>query len=639
MIGRLLWKPVRYGLQLVGAGTITGGLLCYYYDDIKALKSHYQDAKKNRVLVIPFDRINVHERSSRRSSLSSWTDGTEYEIGELVRLLHTAASDPDIKAVYATFGARNSRMGWAHLEELRGALMVIQQAHRRHAEPNLLKTQQVIPKVQPKPIFGYADNGVCLQQYYLMTACTDIHLQKACGELHIYNGALSPQYYIRDWLQKNGVQVHVFKQGFYKTAPNFFTHRRMDQYQAHNVGSIQEGIEADVGNTIVEARSKALFTGWIEKNGGMNLYKRIFNVGTLSAETAWKAGLVDYVPKCDPLPTLLKKGEAEIQMSPTETPAGKFPQDAKTISLEEYANQKRRTWTRDYITSTVRGFFSGASSGSDNNKKPLAIVHINGIIGDSQAETIVDSVTDLDKSNTAAIVLRVNSSGGTLPACERIKNALDATGLPITVSMGNTAASGGYYVSTVADRIWASRKTITGSIGVFGARVDLSKAAAKHGISTDTVPSSSDLAGTNQPFLPMNHKMKENLSNTMDRYYEVFTDTVKEGRGLEDVEKVAGGRVWLGEDALNIGLVDAIGGMYRAVAYAKREYGASEDVIVLPKKNAAWKDFTKGPSLANIWRNAGNGVGVFLATDDETVVKCLLDQAEIPASWLWDAEW
>ena len=632
MIGQLLWKPVRYGLQLVGAGTVTGGLLFWYSEDIKSVFSHYKDNTSNRVLVIPFDRLNITERQHKTSL--SWEDDS-YEIGELVDLIHTAASDPSISAVYATFGARNGSMGWAHLEEVRNALMVVQQAHRRHAEPNLLKTQQVVPRILQKPIFCYADNAVCLQQYYLMTACTDIHLQKACGELHIYNGVLSPQFYIRDWLQKKGIQVHVFKQGAYKTAPNFFTHRRMDQFQSMNVSSIQNGIEQDVGNTIVEARSKALFAGGTERSVG-DIYKRMVNAGTLSAEMAWKAGLVDYVPKCNPLPALLKKkkGHADEQINSHETSAAKFPEDAKTVTLAEYAKQKRHTWARDRIAKMISSSVSGGGG-----KKPVAVVHINGIIGDSQAERILDSLANLDKSNTAALVLRVDSSGGTLPACERIKNAVAATELPVTVSMGNTAASGGYYVSAMADRILASRKTITGSIGVFGARVDLTKVAERHGITADTVNSASDLAGTNHPLLPMNRKMKENLSEMMDRYYEVFKDTVKEGRGLEDVESVAAGRVWLGDQALNIGLVDAVGGLYRAVAHAQREYNASDDIIVLPEQKGAWADLTKpSPSFASMLRNVST-TGAFLAADDQTAVQCLMDQVEIPSSWLWDAGW
>jgi len=225
-----------------------------------------------------------------------------------------------------------------------------------------------------------------------------------------------------------------------------------------------------------------------------------------------------------------------------------------------------------------------------------------GLIGDSQAELILDSLSELNSSNTAALVLRVDSSGGTLPACERIKNAVSATGLPVAVSMGNMAASGGYYVSANADRIWASRKTITGSIGVFGARLDLSKAASRHGLTVDTV-GSSELAGTDHSLLPMNHQMKENLSNAIDRYYTIFTNTVKEGRGLTNVEDVAGGRVWLGEEALGAGLVDAVGGMYRAVAYAQREYDASDEVVGLPKQRSSLEDFQKTPSTMSLLKN------------------------------------
>jgi signal peptide peptidase SppA len=196
-----------------------------------------------------------------------------------------------------------------------------------------------------------------------------------------------------------------------------------------------------------------------------------------------------------------------------------------------------------------------------------------------------------------AVVLRVDSPGGALTACETIFQEIQdlPKDVGVVVSFGNVSASGGYYISSNAKRIFASPTTITGSIGVFMLRVDLRGLAKQYGITFDSVVDSvatSDTSGSFDPFSPLNHRMKDNFSDFSDRAYLRFKTLVGVGRkmDLDMVETVAQGRVWTGEQAKQIGLVDELGGLDRAIAYCQRNYTASGQATVVswPPKQSLW---------------------------------------------------
>lgn len=221
---------------------------------------------------------------------------------------------------------------------------------------------------------------------------------------------------------------------------------------------------------------------------------------------------------------------------------------------------------------------SNSKNGIDDKKKEkIALLHVDGAIGDDVARKLVYSIRKIRQDDTIkCIVLRVSSPGGSLFACETISQELKSLKVPIVVSFGDVAASGGYYISSYADRIFANYKTITGSIGVFSIRMDLSGLAKKYGINVQHV-STSDLAGTYNTFYPMTKKMKILLSDTTDRYYDQFKLIVSEGRNLsiDDVQYLARGRVYTGNEAKTNGLIDEIGGLHRAIIYAQHTYCTS----------------------------------------------------------------
>jgi protease-4 len=210
----------------------------------------------------------------------------------------------------------------------------------------------------------------------------------------------------------------------------------------------------------------------------------------------------------------------------------------------------------------------------------VAVLYAEGAIVDEGADGIVEGkiLKTIKKiyedDDVKAVVFRVNSPGGSADASEQIWHAmkmLQDKGLPVVVSMGDYAASGGYYISCNADYIYAEPTTLTGSIGIFGTVPNLSKIREKIGLDVDAV-STNKHSGltTNAVTKGMNPQEMALMQNMVERGYDLFTRRCAEGRGMtqDEIKKIGEGRVWLGKDALEIGLVDGLGNIDDAVAKA-----------------------------------------------------------------------
>ena len=190
-----------------------------------------------------------------------------------------------------------------------------------------------------------------------------------------------------------------------------------------------------------------------------------------------------------------------------------------------------------------------------------------------------------------AVVLRVNSPGGSADASEQIHHAvqtLQAKGLPVVVSMGDYAASGGYYISCEADYIYAEPNTLTGSIGIFGTIPNMKKLREKIGLDVDCVTTNRHSAmNSNLVLHGMNPEEQKIMQDMIERGYDLFTRRCAEGRHLtqDSIKAIGEGRVWLGQDALNIGLVDALGNMDDAIKKAA-QLAETEDyqLVYYPEK-------------------------------------------------------
>ena len=586
---------------------------------------------EHKILVIPFHRLILKDQVEQdwsASSLLLTSDREEerpmeLELKELVDIIHNASSDPNIVGLYGIFG-HDSKLplaGWADLEEVRDALKVFKESHRVHPDPNLQfnKNPVVIMRENhhPKLLYAYADNFTSLsdpgnKDYYLASMFSKVHMQKN-GELNLF-GMLSSQLFFKDSLQKYGIKVHVFKHGDYKNFPNMFTERGYNKPHQEAMVSIVQNLQKSVCDDITDARSKSLYSAWIKKKNGKHdsnerLWKRILETGSFPAQVACKAGLVDYLPRRDPLADILAKkddnadeeGTTKDKLDATETDLTTPVHAEKTISLKAYKSNMDKKKTSELKWRKVRerlskypsvmkvcttvGLVDETASASGDK---IALVHVQGAIGDATARKTIHSLRKIAQDkDTKAIVLRVNSPGGSIFACETISEELKRLEIPVVVSFGNVAASGGYYISAMSDRIFASHKTLTGSIGVFGIRADLTGFAKQYGVSSGSV-ATSDLSGTFSSMIPMSKKMQKVFQGSIDRYYDQFKTVVGDGRKLDSktVETVAQGRVWTGDQAMMHGLVDELGGgLFRAIAYAERAYTSGDaQVVQWPKK-------------------------------------------------------
>lgn len=178
---------------------------------------------------------------------------------------------------------------------------------------------------------------------------------------------------------------------------------------------------------------------------------------------------------------------------------------------------------------------------------------------------------------------------------------------PLICSMGNTCASGGYYIATACNRIFALPGTITGSIGVYAIKFDLTGLAKKYGISVQHI-TTGPYSASYDPFSPLNPSVKANYIQSTDRMYDLFKTTVAESRGLDmnEVENLAQGKVWTGREAMNNGLVDEVGGLERAVAFAIRNYTSGEAEVERWPKPDSWSELLrKGFRLFTSFTNPG----------------------------------
>lgn len=545
------------------------------------------------------------------------------------------------------------------------SLSVIRESHRRHPEPNLQHASQVIPQVAIKPLYAYTDSfgftgKDAHKDYYLASIFTHIHLQQQ-GEFN-FPGLSYSQFFLRGALDQYGITAHVFKHGQFKTATNILSETKFNQPHRENMICFLQDISANIYEEITQARSKNLdLTAWLTRNqkvtSKIQVWKQIQESGSFPAITAWKTGFVDYLPRRNPLPELLKCGSGEClpklekRREPWEADFERF-NATEMIHIVDYAKRierKRnpRFTLLNYISNVVKKY-------TETSPKPItekiALLHIEENISNGTTFELVSALRKIKADKTfKCIVLRVDSPGGSVTPCETIRQELAGTQLPIVVSIGNTAASGGYYLSAEADRIFASNKSITGSIGVFSVRLDLTKFLERYGVTVDHI-TMGDLSALGDCFHPLTWKMNQQLLESVDRHYSHFKNIVSEGRklDLDNVEALAQGRVFTGLQAKTNGLVDEIGGLHRALAYAQRHH-------TVTGKAAIWKSeqefygrvqtllrslfygeetnqqrfggmFVQWMAQAasqRQWRKGGLS-GVFLTQDENAAIQCLL---------------
>ncbi len=407
-----------------------------------------------------------------------------------------------------------------------------------------------------KPVYAWAPTYD--QTQYLLAAQADKISLDPLGMvlvegLSVYNN------YFRDALDKLGVNVHVFRVGEYKSAVEPFLRNDMSQEAREANIEWLGDLWSNYSHLVATARklpedAMAEYVGKLREG----LERHHGDAAAYAQETK----LVDAVEKLDEF-------RAAVGVK---------------VGMDDDLGSFNQINFRDYLAA-ARFETRRIDAEADSS---VALVAVQGEIVDGQGEPGVASgdviaglLSDARRdTDVAAVVLRVDSPGGSVFAAEQIRREVDAlqdAGKPVVVSMGSVAASGGYWVSMDADEIWAHDSTVTGSIGIFGILPTFEKPLEKLGIHTDGVGTTA-LAGSLRFDRALSPEIAMILQSEVDHGYRKFIDGVAAGRDLPaaDVEKVARGRVWSGTQARKLGLVDEIGGLDEAIASAAKMAGLQE---------------------------------------------------------------
>ena len=399
-----------------------------------------------------------------------------------------------------------------------------------------------------KQIYAFGDSFN--QQQYLLAAHADRLYLSPMGSVVLQGFGLYRKYY-KTALEKLKIQFHVFRVGTYKSALEPFLRDSMSDYAKEANLAWLDILWDDYKHVVSQQRGldSQRLDDYVN-----NFPAYLANADGDAAAAALDLGLVDELITRDQVRQEL------IEIVGQNKDGLSF----KQITFEEYLSQIRPDLVNKNLT-----------------KDKIGIIVASGIILDGEQPTGRiggDTIADLlirarEDKKVKAVVLRVDSGGGSATASEVISREIELTrqaGKPVFVSMGSVAASGGYWIAAQADQIWASSTTITGSIGIFGAFPTFEKSLKSLGITSDGV-GTTKLADAFDPSRPLNDLVAQSMNQMIEQGYRRFVQRVAEGRNMqpEAVEKIAQGRVWAGTTAKDLGLVDEIGNLQdtiRAVA-------------------------------------------------------------------------
>ncbi len=455
-------------------------------------------------------------------------------VRDLVEALQQAADDDRVLALVARAG--NPRMGLAEIQEVRDAVLAFRQSG--------------------KPAIAYAETfgefGPGNGAYYLASAFDEIYLQPS-GDIGL-TGLMAESSFVSGTFEKLGIIPRMDHRYEYKNALNMFTEKK---YTPPHREAILQIIESQFGQIVQGiADGRGLEAGHV---------RGLVDRGPFLGRQALAEKLVD---------GLMYRDEVFARVEDT------VGDDAQRLGLLSYLRRMGRPHTDGDAIALIYGV-----GGVRRGKSEYSAAFSGPTMGaDSVSAAFRAAVQD---KAVKAILFRVDSPGGSYVASDTIwRETIRAkeAGKPVIVSMGNVAGSGGYFVAMAADKIVAQPGTITGSIGVLGGKMLTAELAEKIGLSSDEVHTSTN-ANMWSSSLDYTPEQWTRITAWLDRVYEDFTGKVAEGRGLsqEQVHAVAKGRIWTGEDAKGIGLVDELGGFPVALQLAKDAAGIAEDAGVYLK--------------------------------------------------------
>lgn len=525
------------------------------------------------ILTVDMSRITLTEQAVPTDIRTMIEGETRVSTGiwTAIRAIQEAALDPAIRFIYLKPDGVAGEMGC--IEELRTSLERFRSSG--------------------KAIISFIETP-SNASYYLASVSDKIFMSGYDGGMNMITGFSSSQMFLKDILDRLGVNVQLIRHGKYKSAGEMF---------------IRNGISPE-NREQNQVMVNSLWKGWADRMAGSRglsfdeFNALVDNLSLNSPEDFLEHGLVD---------ELMTKEELRERLCGLY--GAENIEDIRQVTLPDYAAAR--------VLPNYKA------------KEKIAIIYANGNIVDGEAKEQVAgdrfaamiSAVRRD-SSVRAVVLRVNSPGGSVLASSKIRNEIDLTRevKPVIASYGSYAASGGYWISSSCDRIFSDASTLTGSIGVFSMIPDFSKTAEKIGIGTTTI-SSNRHGDMYSGMRALDNAEIAYMQESVEDIYDTFTAIVAEGRGLdrEYVDEIAQGRVWAGTDALDKGLVDQIGGMEDAVSCAISMTGSANTDI------GSWliEEYPKPMTTMDmLMEMLGQNASVFAGTPLEAVETAFRDWDE-----------
>ncbi|WP_373481240.1 signal peptide peptidase SppA [Geminocystis sp.] len=460
-------------------------------------------------------QINDYQSDASLSSLIG-NNNDSLTLKEITSAINKAAKDDRINALYLDGSKGNIIAGYGTLTEIRKALEKFKASGKKIIAYNISQGEQ---------------------DYFLTSIADEINLNPI-GGMEI-NGFASSQLFFASALQKYGIGVQVIRVGKYKSAVEPFT---LDNFSKESTIQTSELLE-DLWESYVEniTKNRPLKTGEINNIAD--------NKGILQAQEAKDLKLVDQL-----------RYEDEII------------NELKTITNSKDQDSFRQVTIQNYLL---------ANPSTENNDK-IAILYLEGQIVDGEGRIgevgstrfVAEIRRIRQDKNIKGIVVRVNSPGGSAVASELILRELQLTvkEKPLVISMGDVAASGGYWIATAGEKIFANNNTITGSIGVFNLLFNVENIAKNNGINNGVVKTN-EFANLSNNFSQKTEAELAIYQQGVNKIYDLFLERVSKARNLpiSKVADIAQGRVWSGKSAQKIGLVDEIGGLDTSIEYLNRK--------------------------------------------------------------------
>ena len=483
--------------------------------------------KDNAILELNFTEPVYEYGAPMRVKDFDYEIAQENTLQAILRAIKHAQEDPHIKGI--VLGSTEGVEGKTHLADI------------RHAVEDFKKSG--------KFVYAFSE-GASQYDYYLQSAADSVFVG-TLGSVEV-QGLSAEVLYYKDLQEKSGVHMEVFRHGKYKSAVEPFLENTMSDANKEQITSYLRSLWNSYAEAVSSSRGLSL----------SELDQVADSLWGRTPELALQHHLVDRIAFRDQFEESVRKASKckevnDLQWVPIEKYTEKVTLDRKKNLYKEIKNDK------------------------------IAVIFCDGEIIEGQStagkvghETIIKALRDArEDKRVKAIVLRVNSPGGSGLASELIHREITLTQKkkPVYASMGNVAASGGYYISCNATRIFADRQTLTGSIGVFGVVPNLSELAQRWGVHSQQV-STHPYALSYSLFEKTPEKTRQVITEGIETFYKKFVQRVADGRHMswEEVDALAQGRVWTGQEALEKGLVDEIGSLRESIAYAAKEQKLSE---------------------------------------------------------------